>query len=104
MSKLSLKGWIGVLLGKAAQTGIPAHAKAKGWHSGWGGVGSRLEHGCQGRDWHLSLPAGDTCGSTVHFDPGREGKGFGLRIAWERNFGLRNPGCVYPANLAGMTP
>lgn len=39
MSKLSLKGWIGVLLGKAAQTGIPAHAKAKGWHSGWGGGG-----------------------------------------------------------------
>lgn len=27
-----------------------------------------------------------------------------LGRAWERNFGLKNPGCIYPANLAGMTP
>lgn len=30
VSKLSLRGWISVLLGKAAQTGSLAHAKAKG--------------------------------------------------------------------------
>lgn len=35
-----------------------------------------------------------------------EGKARALDLgqAWERNFGLRNPGCIYLANLAGLTP
>lgn len=73
-----------MLLGKAAQTWSLAYAKAKGWGSDW--WRSRLERGCQGRDWHLSLSAGDTCGSTVHLDLGREGKSFGLRTSLGKEF------------------
>lgn len=57
--------------------------------------------GDRARRRRLPLSAGSTPGPTLHLVSLSRVRALDLGGAWERNFDLRNLGCVYPANLAG---